>query len=255
MLNKYILAALLMTCVSSTVFAKVRFVPSMYTGGTGNIRDFGHVRIEGEISAQDIDPVRKALQKFKAQDPKWKWSQPLVFLHSSGGDVQAAIKIGKLLRSNSTHIVVDRNEECSSACIFILAGGVERIVLVGAKIGLHRPYFNKALFANLSRSESAAMYRSLIDMCRSYFDEMGIDGTVFEEMLKIPSHKVRYVDTHYAEKVGLHGSDPAYDEWLRARTENKIGKRKMRLRDAYVDCLNSGADFSSCEKRFGAGFN
>ena len=247
------LIILFMTMFVSEAVAGVRFVSSAYTGGSGNVRDFGHVEIVGEITDMDLAILPAAIDQFNQQRTT-KWGQLLVFLKSNGGDVRTAIEIGKVLRKHSAYVVVDKGSECSSACIFILAGGVVRNVLLGASLGLHRPFFEKKLFAGLNAENASKLYASLIEICQKYLSDMGINGDLFSEMLDIPSYKVRYVDNDYAVKVGLHGTDPAYQEWKRARDELENGKNIMHLRDLFTDCLNSGIDSVICSNRYGYGF-
>ena len=56
-----------------------------------------------------------------------------------GGDVDAAMKIGQIIRENEWPVTVSGNSKCFSSCALIYIAGVSRMN-VGV-IGLHRPYF------------------------------------------------------------------------------------------------------------------
>jgi hypothetical protein len=58
-----------------------------------------------------------------------------VVLNSNGGDVAAAISIGKSVRSHGYDTTIGRR--CESSCGLIFISGVKRLV-AGAAIGLHR---------------------------------------------------------------------------------------------------------------------
>lgn len=111
---------------------------------------------------------------------------------------------------------MDKDASCSSSCVFLLAGGVIRNVFLNGQIGLHRPRFEYEPYATLSKDEAKMAYDKLVQRCVEYMKEMGIGGEVFSDMLRIPSHKVRFVAREYAEEHGLVGVDPGWEEWSRA---------------------------------------
>ena len=64
-----------------------------------------------------------------------------VDVDSPGGQLFAALEIGRLLRHETASVRVERGAACISACVFVLMGGIERYVAADARIGLHRPSF------------------------------------------------------------------------------------------------------------------
>lgn len=78
-------------------------------------------------------------QQFSQQLSSWNNPDPIpagliVLLNSSGGDGEAAMKIGKLLRSKKAQVFVIG--QCESACVFVMAGGVVRAANSGT-VGIH----------------------------------------------------------------------------------------------------------------------
>src|SRR5262245_39299290 len=63
----------------------------------------------------------------------------LLNLSSNGGDIETALKIGHIIRSKDLAVGIAYNDYCGSACIFLLAAGVDR--LASSKVIIHRPYF------------------------------------------------------------------------------------------------------------------
>jgi hypothetical protein len=61
----------------------------------------------------------------------------VLFPDSRGGSVSAAMAIGDAVRKTDLTVIVGPDDECSSACVLILAAGVQRRVV--GRIGIHRP--------------------------------------------------------------------------------------------------------------------
>jgi hypothetical protein len=62
-----------------------------------------------------------------------------IHLNSLGGDLEAAVRIGRLLRSNApVRATVLPSAVCASACVFALVGATTR--LIGGSVAVHRPY-------------------------------------------------------------------------------------------------------------------
>lgn len=239
---------LLAQAVAPTIVsAEARYVPPA-SQPTGHVSDLGHVEIYGEITRSDIERVSKLVKLAQLSDPSHR-TVP-VFLNSQGGDLPAAMEIGRSLRKFNAWAIVSNNMECSSACIFVLASGVDRNMFNGAKLGLHRPRFDRKMFANLNASEAQSLYKTLIDQCRAYFREMGISERLLEDMLKTESHKVTYQDRDYAESVFLVGRDPAFHEWNRAKRIEEEGEDVVQAKEDRVACYNAGTPQEVCDRRF-----
>jgi len=193
----------------------------------GKITDQIHILIRGKITSDDVNKLKEAIEKAR-KETNWETMggtvMPLVILDSPGGEVLAAIEMGRILRSNNAQTWVLAECNCDSACVFLLAGGVERVVSPGASLGLHRPSFGNEFFAGLTLEKARDMYEKLIDRCNSYFAEMGISQRLLEKMLKIPSGEIIYINSSEAAAFGLYGKDPAFDEWDSAREKSRTDK-------------------------------
>lgn len=246
------LAMVAILVLSGNAVADVRLVEGKVFNlqQSGNIRDFPHLLIYGRISASDLDKVQSLMPQLQSRNRPGPSFGNLVFLNSLGGDVLAAMRIGNFLRGLQAKTAVDNGDSCSSACIFVLAGGVDRMVFEGSRLGIHRPAFEQVLFAKLNAQEAAKLYTALADRARQYFRDMGIGDKLFPDMLRVPSQELRWVDTAYAEEVNLRGRDPAYEEWTRAREVEKRGAAYMRQMDLLLECMNSGNNLQLCKDRF-----
>lgn len=222
-----LLMSLLVTSLASG--ADIRFVPSKWahdieaTGSATLTEDdhkmpteWAHVKITGNIVEGDVQKLQQALNKLEAARDI-KSATPIVIIDTPGGDVSVALQMGIILRDSLAYTIVAPNGNCSSSGVLLLAAGVERSAYSSGRIGLHRPRFEYEPFANLSSEQARAEYDALAKECADYMKKMGISDQVFSDMLKVPSHEIRFVDRAYAKKHGLIGTDPAWEEWSRAK--------------------------------------
>lgn len=213
------------------------------------ISDTTHIKISGDIRRSAVKKLVALLPEVKRKAQAFSISgEPAVhvFLDSGGGEVDAAMQIGQILRSQNALVWVDKNAECSSACILAFAGGVVRGATPGAKLGIHRPYFQPDEFANLPQSEARREYSTLAESVRSYLNQMGISGTLYDAMIKVPSQRIQYITHDFAESTQLIGNDPMWEEWERARDRKVLGTERQQMLDRYVECVNAGRSHKDC---------
>lgn len=113
-------------------------LPTCFADVALNCSAFCNIKITGTITAQDALVVAK----MPARLPKGQ--RVSVNLNSTGGDVDAAMAIGRVFRSMKSGTTIGMNQECSSACVLLLASGVTRLVALGLTgddrglVGIHR---------------------------------------------------------------------------------------------------------------------
>lgn len=160
-----------------------------------------------------------------------------VYLDSPGGNVLAAIEMGKMIRALGASTWIRPRSSCASACVLIFAGGVERLMFDDANLGIHRPYFPPDQFAKLERAEAQRRYASLEEGVAAYLRIMGSSDDLFNQMMKIPSNKIRWLREVEAKEFRLVGEDPAFAEWDRARMKNRLTPEFIDWKDRFDDCL------------------
>ncbi len=94
----------------------------------------------------------------------------IVFLHSPGGAVVGAMKLGEMFRKTGVLTVVARilpappgvspalfppGARCFSACVYALMGGKKRVVPNDSLVGIHRMHFNRYM-RDVGTGESTA---------------------------------------------------------------------------------------------------
>jgi hypothetical protein len=148
-------------------------------------------------------------------------------LQSAGGDVNEAMKIGRIFRrylisaeaplghgdsaafpSASALREICRGVSCvcASACALIWYGATTR----SGTVGLHRPHFNGTGFAELTPAEAEAAYKPLLTNLTHYLEEMEAPASSREAMIATSSAEARWIDS-----VNLE-SPPSFAEWIQA---------------------------------------
>jgi hypothetical protein len=116
--------------------------------------------IAGKISKSDADYI---VQHENERGSVW------VYLDSPGGEVDAALKIGQIIRNNEWPVTVPLQSKCFSSCALIYIAGVTRSNL--GVIGLHRPYFSSA---PLSRQAIEREVPLMLQKIKDYVHSMGV---------------------------------------------------------------------------------
>jgi hypothetical protein len=203
-----------------------------------NETDTGRIiSIDGEITQTMAKIVKKVLaDKYYTVDLNW----PIILIDSKGGDLYAAMEIGRAIRSLSmSSVVVGRDAVCFSSCVFILAAAEQR--LREGKIGIHRPY---AESPSISADVAAKNFQQISIDAKKYLREMRIREALFDEMANIPPDQI-YIFRSLEElnRYGLIGLDPVAEERLTAirMKQYSITDRQVymqRNKDANATCSN-----------------
>ncbi|NCO21565.1 MAG: hypothetical protein GW905_06080 [Rhodobacterales bacterium] len=139
------------------------------------------VRITGTIAPGDGARFADWLS-MAAQKPA------VVVLNSPGGSVADALDIGRTLRAAGIDTTVTAGDICLSACPYILAGGVRRVVSDDGFVGVHQHYFGQnvvqpAFMAveDIQRGQGQVMV---------YLNEMGVDPMLMRHALTTPPDEI-----------------------------------------------------------------
>lgn len=176
---------------------------------------------------------------------------------SPGGDVDAAVRVGRVLRKHATHATLQG--PCASACVLMYAGAVRRAVLVWGNdrvIGLHRPYSLTPSASFQAEQERVNAYSAKI---RQYLTEMNVAPDLYEAMIRVPPQDVRWVNAKELADLGMPEWDPVYSEYSAGKAASELGisreelNRRLKLRETQCDPLDGpiGPQYCNCVVRIG----
>lgn len=154
--------------------------------------------IYGYISKADAEMV----SRFFASGER-RPGQVEVYLNSPGGEVKAAIQIGRALRSARAAAHVFAEAQCGSSCVFLLAGATRRIV-EGA-VAIHRPTVFDADLRPVAQSELE--YGALVGEIQAFFEFTSTPARLLEAMMAIPPEDPKYLTARELVDFGLADSE------------------------------------------------
>lgn len=137
----------------------------------------------------------------------------VLFLNESpGGNLSAAMNIGRLFRLGYARTHVGR-DYCASSCVIMAIGSTQ--LAFDGPIHIHRPYFDDT-FGSLGPSAAKTKYQQMLILFKSYLTEMATPVEIVERMLRQASDEAEELSSHEANRL-LGGRAPWLEEWLIAR--------------------------------------
>lgn len=172
-------------------------------------------------------------------------SSPQFLLDSDGGDMLAAMRIGRLIRKLEGRTTIPARAKCHSACALIFIAGVERNNL--GEIGLHRPYLDT------DEEQLRDQLPMLYARAKDYVIEMGIGGDFVQKMMNtdlskmtiyngkgslalIPKYDPKYEDARMSRLTREYGITASE---VRAREQDAESCRGMRDKARMAVCSNA----------------
>jgi len=173
--------------------------------------------VKERITSADVTVVKEALDRTQGS------GRFVLMLDSEGGDVAAAIEIGRLVRRWSDSVaVVSLNSKCFSACVFVLAGALHRTV--HGKVGIHRPFGTAAKAGTYDTTQKD--FRILEQSAKKFLQDVNIPASLFDEMMSVPPQKIRVLNEAELTRFGIGQNDPVYEELRDSRAALALGISK-----------------------------
>jgi hypothetical protein len=127
----------------------------------------------------------------------------IVTFDSNGGNVSAAIRFGRAIRSAGLETVQLRAKQCASACALAFVGGLKRNAEPGS-IGVHQSSFSTD--AGLDASSAVSAVQAVTANIMTYLIEMGVDPRLLQLSLSTGSDDMRYLTTSEMVQYGVTGT-------------------------------------------------
>jgi hypothetical protein len=206
-----------------------------------------HLDIRGEITTADVDEAKRLIEQThqEADSKKWEFSPPLVELDTPGGNVPAAMAIGRLLRKEYATAQMKPFTVCYSSCVLVLAGAVNRNLMPESKVGIHRPYLEVPKETVSPDNIRELLQKSLQDI-RAYFREMNVSEQLADAMLRINPEDLRLLNDAALRGYGLTPQDPIAKEINELKNAQGRGlTRQEYMRRKILAQSRCGDDFSN----------
>lgn len=199
--------------------------------------------ITGVISQSDLQGLFQSVELIKEEIRiTGSYESPMVFLNSDGGDVEAAIAIGRQLRKFHASVFTWENGRCYSSCVFILAGGVNRYL--SNTIGIHRPYSLSTDARSLQTIQ--VEQRRIAKLAKDYLEEVNVLPSLYDAMVSIPPESIQLLSASELQSYGLLKEDPAEQEMSDAFNARKyrLSKVEYLRRKVKVDDICASGDIN-----------
>lgn len=193
----------------------------------------GAMRIDGDsmwISAEGeiTNDTPAAFEKFLSTATIWKRQR--IVMSSPGGSVPAGMKLGAMIRERGCLATVGRTikvgefshvvaGECASSCVFFLAGGVERTLAAGSRVGVHQISIDyKSLYKMVpvttdDLNRSFALSQESIGRSVSHFLGMGIAPNIVSMMTTTGPQDIKWLSNEELASTKIVYNPKAFGKW------------------------------------------
>jgi hypothetical protein len=196
-----------------------------------------HIEIKGLIGPPDVSAIYEAIVEANRSE-----SAHFMFrITSTGGNVIAAMEIGRLIRS--VRGSVQAVGTCVSACVLVLASGINKGIYARNTdedhvVGIHRPYFS-TLRENADYLSVRTQVARMDSAIRTYLEEMNIPTSLLEAMKAVPPEQIRWLNEKELKQFGLEGLDPIEQELRDVQSAKNLGipRHEYNRRQQLVEAL------------------
>jgi hypothetical protein len=180
------------------------------------------IRISGPITDATPAALKRALaeraEMMRREGEQNDWW--MIHIDSGGGNVLAAIEIGRLLREMDAPIQVDPEQVCASACVLIFAGAAHRLVF--GQIGIHRPYF-QIPSTDFAVADVQRWFSTLSMQIHDYLREVNVSDHLADDLMAVPPEQMRYLSADELVAYGLDIVDPVAKKTADLQDARKLG--------------------------------
>lgn len=172
------------------------------------------VFVTGKITREDVDSAEVMASLLTSGRQKIAGNS--VWLASDGGDIDAALELGRLLRKLGVFTLVGKNDRCLSACVFAFMGGERRIV--AGRLGIHRPFFP----FTQDTPDRQARFRHLQKTLRDYIEELDFPASLYEAVMVVPPESMQILAPADLKRFYLEGMSPSSEDIADAASARRL---------------------------------
>jgi hypothetical protein len=142
--------------------------------------------INGDIDA----PITVRFTQNLAELDRRGVTLSIIHLTSHGGEVPAALDIGRMIR-NRWLMTVTR-DICNSACFFIWAAGTKRSAFSGT-LGLHRSFYDWNSLRKFEEESIGSDYERTVRRNKAFLEQMNVPDRYFDIIMRTSSRRQYYL--------------------------------------------------------------
>jgi hypothetical protein len=189
------------------------------------------VKVVGKIEYEEEIILRNELSVLEAEGYRLKLNA--IQLNTRGGNKFSAMAMGRMIRERKLNTFVAKDSVCGSACIFVVGGGLVRMVY--GKVSVHRPSIAERL-----KIESVDKFIKQGDAeITDYVKQMGLSVLVTDAILMTPNWATRELTEEDLRRWGVNATDRLYEEtWFR-RTAAQKNRSVEEVKDAFDQHISS----------------
>lgn len=177
------------------------------------------IGIMGTITARDSKSVQDISNEMARKRLQ-------VYFDSEGGDVSAAITIGRLVRNYDGWTLIGDGAKCYGSCALIFISGVVRLIAGSGELGIHRPY---PASAPPNREAIEKQVSLTLSTVKDYVAEMGITDSFYQQMVNTQPPKIVVYELDNYEKL-VPRTDPTSADVATAREARNYGITASEMR-------------------------
>ena len=245
--------ALFLFAMSKTAGANQSMIFKNVSNG-GNCAGCGWTMAEGEITSETPNRFREFIKLDE-------FSGKYVRINSNGGDLAAALELGRLFRKRKSTLEVGKTVpmadtedwfegeagRCLSACAYAFLGGTTREVPDKSELGFHQ-FFDGDILSNIAEKAFTGAERLqdqyVVGVLINYLIEMGISTELYPLVAATPPGNMKLLGKSEALGLRVDNSDNPTSGWkfvpfgkgLVAEIGNSTSRRRVRLY-----CTGSGS--------------
>lgn len=172
-------------CYLSLLLLGSMFSPHAAEIGLDQSNGANSLIFSGEIKQGDSELLKPYIEKARSNGNPRRF-----IIHSEGGNVTEAMKIGSLLRKSNFSVFEPQGVSCFSACVFAIMSGTNRVI--NGRIGLHHPLFLNA------PSNNPQVQKLLLEgkqAMTQYTMQMNVAPKIVEDMYALPNEAdIKYLN-------------------------------------------------------------
>lgn len=167
------------------------------------------VKLRGAIDRSRLQLLRHAvLRRDSARSALQRDVELRIDADTPGGEVFAALEIGRLLREQRASIRVGDGASCISSCVLLLMGAVERRIGDDARVGIHRPALGASARGGPKQDGEDAIVAAMTAQLVLYAQQMGVPRAIIDAMMATPADRIALLTPSDLVAYGLFVEPP-----------------------------------------------